>query len=126
MLFLRAPFHCLTSLRIRVLVRYSESIMRLDLWTETGSYKPYSDLPSPLFMGNAQPPGRGVGGEGSTPHHAPLPPDVLAFARKLRKEQTDAERLMWSLLRDRRLAGCKFRRRDHISRSASVCSFRSL
>jgi len=34
----------------------------------------------------------------------------LEFARKLRKEQTDAERLLWGLLRDRRLAGFKFRR----------------
>ena len=31
-------------------------------------------------------------------------------ARNLRKNSTDAERALWSLLRDRRLAGHKFRR----------------
>ena len=40
----------------------------------------------------------------------PLDPRLLAFARELRRQQTDAEAVMWSLLRDRRLAGCKFRR----------------
>ena len=59
-------------------------------------------LPSPA--------GRGVGGEGKKP----LPQDLLDFARQLRKEQTDAERLMWSLLRDRRLAGFKFRRQHPV------------
>lgn len=66
------------------------------------------------------PSGRGAGGEGGStfkerkPHHPPLPPDLLEFARRLRKEQTDAERLMWSLLRDRRLAGRKFRRQHSL------------
>jgi len=32
------------------------------------------------------------------------------FARALRRNATDAERIMWQLLRDRRLAGVKFRR----------------
>ena len=43
-------------------------------------------------------------------HHSPLPTDLLEFARKLRTEQTDAENLLWFLLRDRRLGGWKFRR----------------
>ncbi len=60
-------------------------------------------LPSPA--------GRGVGGEGKTP---PLPADMLEFARGLRKTQTDAENLMWSLLRDRRLGGWKFRRQHPV------------
>jgi very-short-patch-repair endonuclease len=30
-------------------------------------------------------------------------------ARQLRREMTDAERLLWFLLRGRRLCGCKFR-----------------
>jgi methionyl-tRNA synthetase len=61
-----------------------------------------SSLPSPS--------GRGAGGEGTSRHKPPLPSDLLDFARKLRKEQTDAEQLIWALLRDRRLAGAKFRR----------------
>ncbi|MFQ5671837.1 MAG: DUF559 domain-containing protein [Nitrospinales bacterium] len=44
----------------------------------------------------------------------PLPADLLEFARKLRKEQTQAEQLLWALLRDRRLAGCKFRRQHPV------------
>ena len=44
----------------------------------------------------------------------PLNPELLEFARKLRKEQTDAERLLRGLLRDRRLAGFKFRRQHPV------------
>ena len=32
------------------------------------------------------------------------------LARNLRKNHTDAEKLLWRLLRDRQLHGCKFRR----------------
>jgi type I restriction enzyme M protein len=39
-----------------------------------------------------------------------LPAELLEFARKLRTTQTDAEKLMWGLLRNRRLADYKFRR----------------
>ena len=60
------------------------------------------------------PPGEGRGGEGKSVHKPPLPSDLLDFARKLRSEQTDAEQLIWSLLRDRRLAGAKFRRRHPV------------
>ena len=68
-------------------------------------------------LGSPLPPGEGRGGEGKD-HLAkkkiPLPPDLLDFARKLRSEQTDAEQLLWSLLRDRRLAGAKFRRQHPV------------
>jgi methionine--tRNA ligase beta chain len=57
------------------------------------------------------PSGRGVGGEGK---RLPVPAQLLAFARQLRREQTDAEALLWYLLRDRRLAGAKFRRQHPI------------
>ena len=39
---------------------------------------------------------------------------MKARARKLRKEMTDVERLPWRHLRNRRLAGCKIRRRQII------------
>jgi len=39
-----------------------------------------------------------------------LPADLLVFARELRARQTDAENLLWGLLRNRRLLGLKFRR----------------
>lgn len=37
-----------------------------------------------------------------------------AFARKLRREQTDTERRLWSTLRGRQFAGFKFRRQQLI------------
>ncbi|HKA45404.1 MAG TPA: methionine--tRNA ligase subunit beta, partial [Burkholderiales bacterium] len=60
------------------------------------------------------PSGRGAGGEGKAPKKAPLPEDLLSFARKLRQEQTDAEQLLWTLLRDRRLGKAKFRRQHPV------------
>ena len=83
------------------------------------------------------PPGRGVGGEGARgvgdegaggkgsgygaepkskrpPRFPDIPPEAIVFARQLRQEQTDAETLMWYLLRDRRLGGHKFRRQHPI------------
>ena len=36
--------------------------------------------------------------------------DCLSFARQLRRNQTDAERRLWSRLRNRQINGCKFRR----------------
>ena len=40
----------------------------------------------------------------------PKPRKNLFLARKLRKEQTNAEQLLWSLLRNRQFCGLKFRR----------------
>jgi very-short-patch-repair endonuclease len=51
-------------------------------------------------------------GEGfvpQTPHHRPTPKRIRDFAKKMRREPTDAEAKMWRLLRDRRLAEFKFR-----------------
>jgi very-short-patch-repair endonuclease len=45
---------------------------------------------------------------------APLDPEFLDFARRLRKDQTDAEKLLWSILRSRQLLGLKFRRQHSI------------
>ena len=39
-----------------------------------------------------------------------------ARARSLRRDATDAERAMWRVLRDRRLAGFKFRRQQPLGR----------
>ena len=60
-------------------------------------------------------PGRGwhaTPGEGK----APLDPELLAFARQLRQESTDTEQLLWSLLRDHRFFGLKFRRQHPLGR----------
>jgi len=45
-----------------------------------------------------------------TPHHRPTAKRIRNFAKKMRREPTDAEATMWRLLRDRRLAPFKFRR----------------
>jgi len=41
---------------------------------------------------------------------------IIGVARKLRCRATEAESLLWERLRDRRLAGLKFRRQHHIGR----------
>ncbi|WP_164927078.1 DUF559 domain-containing protein [Chlorobaculum tepidum] len=56
----------------------------------------------------------GEGGRRPGEGKKPLDPEFLEFARQLRKEQTDAEQLLWFLLRDRRLAGLKFRRQHPV------------
>ena len=40
--------------------------------------------------------------------------ETLAKAHRLRREMTDAERRLWSMLRNRQLAGAKFRRQQPI------------
>jgi very-short-patch-repair endonuclease len=44
----------------------------------------------------------------------PLDPNTLTFARNLRQSSTDSEQLLWRLLRNRRLAGYKFRRQHPV------------
>jgi very-short-patch-repair endonuclease len=51
------------------------------------------------------PAGRGVRGEGKR-----LPAELLERARALRRDATDAEQLLWSLLRNRQFLGLRFRR----------------
>ena len=45
---------------------------------------------------------------------ATLSPALMSFARQLRRDQTDAERLLWRLLRNQRFCGLKFRRQHPI------------
>jgi len=45
-----------------------------------------------------------------------VPPEILSNARTLRVGQTDAEKLLWTLLRDRRFCGYKFRRQHPVDR----------
>jgi adenine-specific DNA-methyltransferase len=47
---------------------------------------------------------------------ATLPDNMRARARQLRARMTDAETLLWRLLRNRRLAGAKFRRQHPMGR----------
>lgn len=41
--------------------------------------------------------------------------NARSFAKKLRKGQTDVERLLWSKLRNRQIEGVKFRRQEPIN-----------
>lgn len=42
--------------------------------------------------------------------------DLIEFRRSLRKDQTDAERLLWNNLRNRRLSGVKFFRQYSVGK----------
>ncbi len=69
------------------------------------------------------------GGEGASPKKtkqpmqnftpAPadkLPPDLRLWAREMRGRMTDAEALLWKLIRNRRIANAKFRRQHPVGR----------
>jgi len=49
-------------------------------------------------------------------HKPPAPEHLLAFARQMRSDSTDAEKRLWKLLRNRRIAGFKFRRQVPLCR----------
>ena len=46
----------------------------------------------------------------------PLPADIRACCRTLRRRSTDAEGFLWYFLRDRRFGGKKFRRQHPVGR----------
>ena len=46
---------------------------------------------------------------------------LTSLARELRQRQTQAERLLWGLLRNRRFAGAKFRRQHQFGKY--ICDF---
>ncbi len=91
---------------------YKHLMTRVEAKQLDALFEPAAPLPSP--------PEGGAGGEGSAgqpdraqpraPRKPSLDPKLLANARELRKTATDAEALMWALLRDRQIAGIKFRR----------------
>ncbi|MDO8311746.1 MAG: endonuclease domain-containing protein [Sideroxyarcus sp.] len=47
---------------------------------------------------------------------AKLPEDLKTWAREMRKQMPDAEVLLWKLLRNRSIAGAKFRRQHSVGR----------
>ena len=51
-----------------------------------------------------------------TPRTRVIPVLTLRRSRRLRLTQTDAERKLWLLLRDRRLGGAKFRRQHPVGK----------
>ena len=88
---------------------------------------PYAEFPSPGAARHPLPPagegfshpspagGGGAGGEGKTATPPkPVPADLLAHARDQRSHQTDAEQLLWGILRANRFLGLKFRRQHPV------------
>ncbi|HNI08882.1 MAG TPA: DUF559 domain-containing protein, partial [Thiobacillaceae bacterium] len=88
---------------------------------------PYAEFPSPGATRHPLPPagegfshpspadGGGAGGEGKTATPPkPVPTDLLAHARVLRSHQTDAEQLLWGILRAKHFLGLKFRRQHPV------------
>ena len=77
------------------------------------------DLPAGAHGFSPSPAGGG-GGEGvvaevaSPSHHTALPETLLSHARELRKKTTDAENLLWQLLRRNRILGFGFRRQHPV------------
>ena len=61
--------------------------------------------PSPASAGE----GRGEGSSGAS-RATKLKPELVTLARELRKNATDAESLLWNLLRNNQINGAKFRR----------------
>ena len=47
---------------------------------------------------------------------AKLPEDLKKWAREMRKQMPDAEVMLWKLLRNRSIAGAKFRRQHPVGR----------
>ena len=47
---------------------------------------------------------------------AKLPEDLKKWAREMRKQMPDAEVMLWKLLRNRSIAGAKFRRQHPVDR----------
>jgi very-short-patch-repair endonuclease len=47
-------------------------------------------------------------------HKQPISDKLKRRSRQLRRDQTDAEKAMWRLLRDRQLNGAKFRRQHMV------------
>ena len=49
-------------------------------------------------------------------HKPPIDEDLLNFARQMRANDTDAEKRLWRILRNRKLGGFKFRRQVPVGR----------
>ncbi len=81
-----------------------DEIINRTLTSNSSPVKEGDSLPSPL--------GGRVGDEGEKPrkYNPRLPEELKACIRELRKESTEAEQFMWSILRNRAFHDAKFRR----------------
>ncbi|MDR1761085.1 MAG: DUF559 domain-containing protein [Bacteroidales bacterium] len=93
----------------------SVEIARLSLWLRTAKpNRKLNSLNDNIKCGNSlispSPPTPFQNGEVSRTVEVQLPPQLLANARDLRKNQTEAEKFLWQILRNRQLNNLKFRR----------------
>ena len=68
------------------------------------------EVPRPLGKGSGVMAPEVRAKDSHTTRYKVIPPEHIDFARQLRQQSTDAETLLWYLVRDRRLGGFKFRR----------------
>jgi very-short-patch-repair endonuclease len=91
---------CINNQQNQTLEQIAQAIFKswfVDFEPVKAKMRAKANLPSPS--------GRGAGGEGGK-----IPPHLLKNARKLRQTATDAEQLLWQLLRNRQVNHAKFRR----------------
>ena len=110
---------------------YEMKMGKADASCATESPSPAETFPSPASAQSPSPTetfpspagGRGVRGEGQFGIQAAysqsfaaskLPEKILSFARELRTNQTDAEDLIWEIVRAKRFLGIKFRRQHPV------------
>lgn len=85
--------------------------------------KYYSSPPAPLHNGEGSCTVEGSQNrEGWRTVEVHLPPQLLENAREMRKNQTDAEEMLWQLLRNRQLNNLKFRR-QHPLKAGFILDF---
>ncbi len=83
-------------------------LIRLDIKLNEKQRKQITNLLNTLSL-------EGEGwGEGVKAEKVQVPDYLIKNARELRKNQTDAETLLWQLLRNRQIEDCKFRRQHPI------------
>ncbi|MEW8335289.1 MAG: DEAD/DEAH box helicase family protein [Candidatus Thiodiazotropha sp.] len=89
-------------------------MIRLDLKLNDQQRKRISDLLRSLSL-EGEGWGEGENGEGALEVREPVPNYLIENARELRKNQTDAESLLWQLLRNRQIENAKFHRQHPIT-----------
>ena len=108
----RAEFICVDIRHYTADERYDHVICNPP-YLEAGSYTPSPSAERATALGHSSPsPHRGEGrGEGGNILNGQKPsPESIKFVRALRQNQTDAEKKLWSWLRDRQFLKLKFKR----------------
>ncbi|RDH82031.1 MAG: hypothetical protein DIZ78_16485 [endosymbiont of Escarpia spicata] len=93
-----------STLKGKVMFVCSKRGIAYAFWQELIALRPQWNAKSPLPQGE----GLGEGKELSRR------PELIKLARELRRNQTDAEKLMWCALRNRQVANAKFRRQHPV------------